>query len=73
MKLQRGQIKDVSEIVECSIQQIHRVLNGTRNKESRSGRKILMAVEMMKKSRKIERKVIKEAMEKINQEFDKQK
>ena len=71
MKLQRGQIKDVSEIVECSIQQIHRVLNGERSKESRSGQKIITAVKMMEASRKIERKEIKKAIKKIDQEFNK--
>ena len=71
MKLERGQIKDVSEITECSIQQIHRVLNGERSKESRSGKKIVTAIKMIEESRKIERKEIKKAIKKIDQEFDK--
>ena len=70
MKLERGQIKDISEIVECSIQQIHRVLNGERSEESKSGRYITESVKIMKKSRKEEKKLILKAMKKIDKEFN---
>lgn len=70
MKLKRGQIKDISETLEVSIQQIHRVLNGERSKESRSGKKIVVAVQIMEKSRDEEKKAIKKAIKKIDQEFE---
>ena len=69
MKLERGQIKDISEITEVSIQQIHCVLNGTRSKESRSGQYILVAIEIMKKRRVGEKEAIKKAMKKIDEKF----
>lgn len=70
MKLERGQIKDISEVTGLSIQQIHRVLNGDRSKKSRSGRYITVAIKIMKKSRNNEKEAIKKAMMKIDKEFN---
>ena len=69
MKLERGQIKDISEVVECSIQQIHRVLNGERSKESRSGQHIMAAIKIIGEHRKDEKKAIKKAMKEIDENF----
>jgi len=66
MKLDRGgQIADLREYTGYSKVHIHRILNGERSAESRSGIIIFKALEIMKQGRKDTKEKIKEYIESI--------